>query len=264
MGFFKAISKSISRVGKTPGAYGTNINYVPITAIDFDALHSFEIENGNYIEMGDIVEKKSQELAKVICRSDKNLQHLFSYIIREVLRNTPEHAETNEATICGQYWSNGRASIAIVDDGIGIKKSLEKNSVHKEYVQTDEDALQVCVRPGISQSFTPEKKNKDQDPWANSGFGLYMSSEICKKLNGDFWIISGNKALKITRSGSTLYDTFFSGTAIGISFNVKNVEDSKKMIIDISKRGEFEAQGIRNAFQKASTPSKSLLMNNRS
>lgn len=91
-----------------------------------------------------------------------------------------------------------------------------------------------------------------------------MSSEICKKLNGDFWIISGNKALKITRSGSTLYDTFFSGTAIGISFNVKNVEDSKKMIIDISKRGEFEAQGIRNAFQKASTPSKSLLMNNRS
>ena len=91
-----------------------------------------------------------------------------------------------------------------------------------------------------------------------------MSSEICKELKGDFWIVSGNKALKITKSGTNIYDSFFAGTAIGISFNVKNVEDSKKMIIDISKRGENEAQGIRNAFQKASTPSKSLLMNNRS
>ena len=155
MGFFKAISNSIE-IGNAPGVIKSTSNYVPISPINFDELHSFEIENGNYIDMGDTIEKKSQELAKVICRSEKNLQHLFSYIIREILRNTPEHADTNEATICGQYWSNGRASIAIVDEGIGIKRSLEKNNVHKEYVLSDEDALQVCVKPGISQSFSPE------------------------------------------------------------------------------------------------------------
>ncbi len=259
MGFFKYISKTIL-VGNLPGQAKGSENYVPITVIDFEELHREAIEAGDYGDMNDTIESEAKRLSKVLCRSDVNMQRLFTYIIREILRNTPEHSESNKAVICAQYWKNGKAEIAILDEGIGIKNSLRKNTVHKEYIITDLDALESAVKPGISQAFSPDKKNKSNDTWSNSGFGLYMASEICKRLQGEFWITSGEKAIRINNSGTTEFDTFFSGTAIGIKFNVSNLKNSQSLITEISKHGEEEAKSIRNAFKNASEPSKSLLM----
>ena len=50
------------------------------------------------------------------------MQKLMTYLIREILRNIPEHAESHKAWICGQYWSDNTAEIAILDEGIVLKK----------------------------------------------------------------------------------------------------------------------------------------------
>lgn len=121
MGFFKSISETIP-IGNVPGGASGNDNYLPITKLDLIKLHSDEIAAGEYGTLGDSIEKEAAKLSRIICRHNAEMQALMTYLIREILRNIPEHAEESTAWICGQYWGNQTAEIAIVDEGIGIKK----------------------------------------------------------------------------------------------------------------------------------------------
>ncbi len=230
--------------------------------MDLAQIHRRQIETGSFVEMGDSIEKESAKLARVLSRNNQQAQALLTYLIREILRNIPEHADCETAWICGQYWSDHTAEIAIVDEGIGIKNSLQKNSTHRQYIETDEDALQFAVRAGISQAFQPSKQNTSDDPWANSGFGLYMVSEICKKLEGSFCIASGGRYLWIHHRGKIQTgETCFSGTAIKLSISTHQLSNSQEIINCIAKQGEAQAKTIRNAFRRASIPSKGLMEN---
>ena len=94
------------------------------------------------MEQGDLIERKSDELAAVLAQGNRELQKMFRYLIREAIRNVPEHAGTNEVWICGQYWHNrDKAEIAILDEGIGVYESLKQNRIHREYVTNNEEAL---------------------------------------------------------------------------------------------------------------------------
>lgn len=260
MGFFKFISPYL-KMGKMPGEASGNDNYLPITELDFDAMHRNEINKGNFIELGSLIEKESAKLSKILSRNNKELQILLTYLLREVLRNIPEHSNSNKAWICGQYWANNTAEIAIIDEGIGIKNSLQKNVVHKKYILDDENALRYSVKAGISQAFQPAKKNKSDEVWANSGFGLFMVSEICKELDGSFCLASGNKYLKIKSNGKIkVGDTNYAGTAVRITISTLKLSTSKAIIQRIAEQGEEQAKAIRNAFKKASMPSKGLLI----
>lgn len=261
MGFFKSISDKLS-IGKEPGEAAGNNNYIPITELDLRQIHRDEISNGRMVEMGDAIEMKASELAKVLSRDNEEFHLLITYLIREMLRNIPEHADCNKAWICGQYWSDDTAEIAIVDEGIGILSSLQRNMIHRKYIENDEDAITSAIKAGISQTFQPSKRNSSADPWANSGFGLYMVSEICKELHGSFCLASGTKYININSDGTTnIGDTFFKGTAIKMTISTKSLINSKAIIKKISNQGEAQAKTIRNAFKKASMPSKGLMDN---
>lgn len=259
MAFFKSISESI-KIGKEPGEAAGSINYIPITKLNLKQIHKEAIENGQFVEMGDAIEKKSSMLAQILSRGSKEIHALLTYLIREILRNIPEHAECETAWICGQYWNDHTAEIAILDEGIGIKASLQKNPVHRKYIETDGDALQCALRAGISQAFRPSQKNLSDDPWANSGFGLYMVSEICKELKGSFCLTSGNRYIWLQHDReSYLGQTHFHGTAVKISISTDQLRNSQEIISRIARQGEKQARTIRNAFRKASIPSKGLM-----
>lgn len=259
MGFFRTISEKI-KMGKMPGEAKGNNNYIPITKLDFSQMYDGEIAKGNYVVMGDVIEIEASKLAKILSREDKEMHILLTYLIREILRNIPEHADVKQAWICGQYWEDETAEIAIVDEGIGIKESLRKNRIHKEYIETDEDALKLAIKAGISQAFQPAKKNKSEDQWANSGFGLYMISEICKELQGSFVLASGNKYIKIDQYGEMrVGDILFQGTAVKVTILTNKILKSKEIIRKIAAQGEQQAKFIRNAFKKASKPSREII-----
>lgn len=260
MGFFKSISEKLI-IGKMPGEAIGNNNYIPIIELDLKQMHQDEIENGHFLHMGDVIENESSRLAKILSRGNNEMHALLTYLIREILRNIPEHSDSSTAWICGQYWSDGSAEIAIIDEGIGIKNSLQQNMVHRKYINTDEDALECAIKAGISQAFQPMKTNKSDDMWANSGFGLYMVSEICKELEGSFCLATGNKYIYSSNDGGLrIGNTAFQGTAVKITISTSKISNSKAIIAKIAKQGEVQASTIRNAFKTASIPSKRLII----
>lgn len=259
MGFFKYISESLN-IGKMPGeAHGSN-NYIPITPVKVDELQQNEIAQGNYMVVGELIEKEAGRLAQIVDRGNVELHKLLTYLIREILRNTPEHAGTNTMWVCGQYWPSFElAEIAIADEGIGIYNSIIQNHSHKEYITDNEKALQWALKAGISEAFKPSMKQRSRDEWANSGFGLYMVNEICKHLNGSFCIISYGNYMLIDNHGISYGETNFHGTAIRMRVPSKKILSAQQIITQIATQGEMEAKTIRNAFKNASTPSKGLM-----
>ena len=162
--------------------------------------------------------------------------------------------------ICGQYWpSYSLAEIAIMDEGIGIFESITQNEAHREYIKDNATALQWALKAGISEAFEPSKKQKSGDEWANSGFGLYMVSEICRHLNGSFCIISYGNYMLIDNRGVKIGKTSFNGTAIRIRVPSKKISNAQAIISQIASQGEAEARTIKNAFKDASIPSRGLM-----
>lgn len=140
--------------GKAPGEAPGSSFYIPLTKFNIREFHQEAIKNGEYMEQGDLIERKSDELATVLAQGNRELQKMFRYLIREAIRNVPEHAGTNEVWICGQYWHNrDKAEIAILDEGIGVYESLKQNRIHREYVTNNEEALRWAIKPGISVAF---------------------------------------------------------------------------------------------------------------
>ena len=259
MGFFKYISESVG-IGKMPGEARGSDNYIPITPIKVDELQQTEIAKGNFMVVGDLIENEAERLARIIDRGNIELHKLLTYLIRKILRNTPEHAGTNTMWICGQYWPSFElAEIAIADEGVGIYKSITQNYSHREYITDNKKALQWALKAGISEAFKPSGTQRNRDEWANSGFGLYMVNSICKYLNGSFCIISYGDYMLIDNHGIKYGETDFQGTAIRMRVPSKKILNAQNIISQIATQGEMEAKTIRNAFKNASTPSKGLI-----
>lgn len=263
MGFFNAISDKL-HIGKAVGELTGNDNYIPITELNFKKVAHEEFFLNTVCDIESAIEARANTLAKILCRNNLQMVKLLTYLLREILRNIHEHAMTENSLVCGQYWPQiGEAEIAIVDEGIGLKSSLQKNLFHKPNITNDQDALEYALKAGISCTFSPDQSLKNYDTWQNSGFGLYMVHQISRYLKGSFCIASGNRFLKEEYKNKVYAricgDTRFNGTAIKIRFSEELLRNSDAIIKDIYQAGEIESQYIENAFRKASNPSKGLI-----
>ena len=257
MGFFQAAGFA---EGKAPGEAPGSGTYIPLTKLNIKELLRQEIDLGNFIEQGDIIEIESKRLSHILSQDQKEFQKILQYLIREAVRNIPEHAETDDFWICGQYWHNrDLAEIAILDEGVGIYNSLTKNAIHRQFISTNEDALRWALKPGVSVSFDPAKGQKARDVWANSGYGLFMISEICKMTGGWLTFVSGDDCLRVYSNGMSVCGVNFQGTALGIRVKPSRIIGFKSLIDEARTQGEEVAKGIKNAFKEASVPSKGLI-----
>lgn len=255
MGFFKYISPKIE-YGKAPGESKGSSNYLPITKICINELQN---EMG-YLAIGELLEKEAGRLANVVDRGNNELHMLLTYLIREILRNIPEHADCDEMWICGQYWEkSGFAEISIIDEGIGVHNSILKNNFHQQYITDNISAIKYVLKPGISEDFIPSFKIKSDDIWANSGYGLYMVSEICKFLNGEFIIISTGDYVMINNNGINTGKAAFNGTAITLKVSSEKIKNAQEIIKRISNEGLKEASSNDNAFKNISKSSGGLI-----
>lgn len=260
MGFFKYINEAFP-IGKAPGEAPGSANYYPITKLAMPDLRRIYLQEGMYTgEDGDMLEAEASKFSRPMDRGNEELHKILTYSIREILRNVPEHSETNELWICSQYWrSRNQASIGIIDKGIGIYKSITKNRIHSQHITDNVSSLQWALKAGISQSLAPSNKQKSENTWSNSGFGLYMVSEICRHLNGVFVLASGGDYLIVNDHGVFEGKTNVNGTAISITINENKVTDAQALITEMSKQGESQAAEIRGAFKAASIPSRTLM-----
>lgn len=236
MGFFKAFGLDF---GKAPGEATGNKTYLPITIYRTQSIR--DEANKEWKQEQDIVENKSEELAKILSQQESgNLVDVLTYSIREIVRNVVEHSGSKQVAYCAQYWPQyEKVEVAILDAGIGLKYSISQNPFVE--VSCDADAIQQALMPEISSKSYKGAKVDKNDPWRNSGYGLYMTNRLCRN-GGEFFICSGDHGILLDESGKHHVDLGFvyKGTAVKMVLDTSKIETLKDML------GQFhqEAQEI--------------------
>jgi hypothetical protein len=238
MGFFKAFGLDF---GKSPGQANGGRNYIPMTLFRTESLIRDAAATGR--EVGDEIESQSKRLTEtLIGQHSGDVFETLSYSIREIIRNVVEHAQTDKFGICSQYWpSKGRAEFAIVDRGIGLAQSLASNP-HID-ASDDKKAINYALMPAVSgKAFKGSPKRRTHSPWVNSGFGLYMTSRICRN-GGNFFIASGNTGMLLTagKEGKRYFDTSLTGTAVRMVIQTDQVAELKNALAKYRDEG-YEIQ----------------------
>ena len=127
------------------------------------------------------------------------------YVLSELLYNTMEHGTCYEGntripSLVQFTWYKSRNEIQfiIADLGIGIKKHVEQAFPPLE---SDEEAIEFALRAKVSGTFGRNDPYKTKN---NAGMGLYISSNIIRRLNADMHVLSHNGLVHISPRDVTL------------------------------------------------------------
>lgn len=221
MGFFKSFGLDF---GRRPGEASGSRTYIPLTHYRTETLRDAAETTGR--DVGDEVESQSKRLAETLVGQDSgDVFETLSYSIREMMRNVVEHAQIDRFGICAQFWpSKGRAEVAILDRGIGLRESLGPNP-HINATD-DKSAINYALMPAVSgKAFKGARKIRARGPWANSGFGLYLTSRICRN-GGSFFVATGDTGMLLTsgKDGKRYIKTSLSGTAVRLNIRTENID----------------------------------------
>ena len=257
MGFFRSIG---IRYGKEPGEAPGSSTYAPISKLSVDKIKRDAIEQRKHV--GEIVEAHAFSLAKILHTGAKESIGHMTFSIREIMRNVVEHSKSQTIWYAGQAWaSKGIVEIAILDEGIGIQQTINSNAYYAKHSYDNLESLKFALEPGITKTFSPKRQNGDQDDWINTGFGLYMTSNICKKI-GNFVICSGGHALLKCNDVEDIRETSFNGTAIRMRLRLSELSSVTELRKNLVNEGEKQArQNAKLAVKVASTASKLSYMN---
>lgn len=203
----------------------------------FDVKSLINESNEKMEYVGETLERISKELL-VELFSDMNIsikyRRFYAYIMREIMRNIPEHSEAERFTLM-MYKNENEIGIYVVDNGITIKKSLDTNPKYNIY--DDKSSIMFAIKPGITRSY--KKDYLRDEVWQNSGFGLYMVSSLMKSL-GYFEISSGTGRLKIIKdkNGFEVQSANkVNGTKILLIIDTRIRINISEMIKDLSNKG---------------------------
>ncbi len=228
--------------------------YNTITKLSVKELREEGIQSNSIIQ--EIIDNKAKTMAEIVAQGNKAFQNWLSYALTEIIRNIPEHSESDTIWYCAQYWPKyDLVELAILDEGIGIKESLLKGG-KIDSTASDLEAIKLSLEPGISGAGTPIF---DED-WKNSGYGLYMVSQMCAELEASFIISSGTGAVIIRKENGSITtyerDSYVGGTAIQIRVRPSNTPDYEAIRKRILKRGEERAKSIKDSIHSASRASR--------
>lgn len=203
-GFFDALGVPWSR---RMGEAARTSTFIPISERSVVDLFA---DQPKFRPAGEIIQDDSEGLAATLTQGRSGpLFDTLSYAIREIIRNVVEHAEARDFRIAAQCWlAAGTAELAIADKGVGIATSLAANS---KYTPADDAAaLVLATQPGVSGVLISER---DDDAWANSGYGLFMAKGLASGTQG-FILASGESALIAGDGRETIVRSSLSGTCV--------------------------------------------------
>ena len=238
MGFSQACGFEI---GKIPGEAKGSSSYLPITIVNIADL--LEEARTELVEIGEVIEMRSKELSKVLTQQENGtIIDMITYVLREMIRNAIEHSESEFVAYSAQYMPRSkRAEIAILDTGIGIRKSLSNNPYLT--MNNDRDAINYALMPGVSGKMFKGVKRDPYSIWQNSGYGLYGVSRLCG-IGGKFFICSGNVGLSLKPKKRAYYETQFQGTALRLNLSPKNINHLHPVLSGIMKEGDKFARQV--------------------
>lgn len=142
---------------------------------------------------------------------DFNIEYIntLRYVISELLYNTLEHGvaffEDEDSwnkrlpSLVQFTWYKKRDEIHFVvgDVGMGVKRHL---SQAYPGLEDDESALRKAIQPQVSGTFG---KTDPYQAKNNAGMGLFLSTNIVRKLRADMHVVSGNAVLHVSPTDTT-------------------------------------------------------------
>jgi len=246
-----------ARYERTEHGASENGRFMAIRALSRGELHQTAKEiNAAYV--ADAIEVISLKLGCILTQdASPVLTYALSYCLREIVRNAYEHGEADEILVCAQYRpAADRVDLAIADRGRGILRTLRRNRRIK--IDTAMEAVKVALLPGISG--VPVSRSDEANPWANSGYGLFMTHRICRE-GGVFTICSGDALIRLTSNRKIERVSMPVGTVIGLTVRLDLLcRLDRAALRRISAEGERIAKSLRNATVTASMASTSLRM----
>lgn len=164
---------------------------------------------------------------------DIEYEKTLRYVISELLYNTLEHGKNLTAipSLLSFKWyrDKGELSFVIADLGIGVRNHLRQSYSELE---TDVEAIKLSLKPQVSGTF-----GNGNNPYGvknNAGVGLFISSNIIRRLHADMYIVSGNGVVHISPTEVThkTLGNFWNGTFVYVTLKfgeVKNLNLQKMM-----------------------------------
>lgn len=242
MGFFKSFGLDF---GNSAGQAKGSAHYIPITIFNVEQIRSESQDEG--VHVGDVLESRARDLAIMLTRrSDGDLVDTLEFSLREMFRNVVEHSGAKRIGICGQYWpSKHMVELAILDNGIGIKESLKNNPYL--IIETDKDALNCALLPGVSgKAYKGARINRGDGHWNNSGFGLFMTSELCRN-GGSFFICSKTSGIMLKARNKRNVVTQLDGTALRLIIDTSSLRQISESLAEFRDKGYRIAKELNGA-----------------
>ena len=256
MGFFRRFGM---KFGKEPGEADGGDTYLPIEFVDCEKLRQDAADA--YSEVGEVIDAWSKRVALLLLQCESGpLFDTIQYALREIARNVVEHSKSQSFGFCGQYWpTKDRVQIALIDRGIGFRATLEANP--RLQVASDRDAIQLSMMPGVSRKGILPQSRAAHDPWANSGFGLYMTSRLCGE-GGRFVLLSNSAAIDLTSSKKRFHDGVFAGAALQLELDLKSISSLSAQLSRFRTEGIQAARAFFKCDQIAASLASTMLSRN--
>ena len=232
MGFFQALGAD---KGNAPRRLPGKARYAPIDQIDVEAL--VERARSARRKPAEFITNRAENLARILCHDyDGTVREVLVFAIREMMRNVIEHSGAESIWCAAQLWPElGRAEIAILDEGIGMRASLARNPLYQ--FGSDQGALNAALLPGVSGGTSGKNGNSF---FSNSGYGLYVTRRLCA-LGGSFFAATCTAGVLDDAHGTKSVATAFSGTAVRLQLDVTALSARDALIGRIVAEGEAEA-----------------------
>lgn len=245
IGFFDFVG--IPNKTKVGAARGGG-SYVPIRRYSRDEVVG--VQPADIHSIHNAIVRRAEELADVLvgCRPESPSYQAVLYSLKEVIRNVFEHSGAQECFVAAQKWSNGLVEVGVIDEGMGIRASLQQAIDCED----DSAAILSAIKPGVSRAM---KLDDSRNQHGNSGFGLYVLSELGRCF-GRFTIGSCSAALQIEKGESRMQPASFHGTFVGLKL-ADSIHDFGGVLNDIVSVGEVDAEAA-GITARASRSSRSI------
>jgi anti-sigma regulatory factor (Ser/Thr protein kinase) len=172
---------------------------------------------------------------------DVEYKKTLRYVVSEVLYNTLEHGHNLKVPSliqCNWYESENELSFIVADLGIGIKDHLRQAYPQ---IETDAEAIKYALKPQVSGTFNGKKNYEAKN---NAGVGLFISSNIIRKLNANMFIVSGNGVVHISPTDITekTLESHWKGTLVYVTVKLGLSEDLnlQKMMSELREKAMNE------------------------
>ncbi len=137
----------------------------------------------------DKVNECSERLARITTNAklDESSRKSLDTSVSELIDNCYAHAGISESlhgVACAQFWANGfLAQIAIADDGIGIRQSLENaETTDVRDRVSDANACELATELGVTSK-----------PSGHAGYGLALARQMLENNGGTLIVCSGQE-----------------------------------------------------------------------